>query len=159
MHVEVIAVGKIKERYWTDAIKEYQKRLSAYVTLTLHEVADEPAPESMSDAERMQVLEREADRIDKLMRPRDGIVLLDIAGKSLSSDKWSETYASLLGEGFGRLVFVVGGSNGVHPALQEKARFRWSFGPLTLPHQLARVVLLEQLYRGIRIMRGEPYHK
>lgn len=159
MHVEMIAVGKLKERYWTDAMKEYQKRLSAYVTLTLHEVADEQAPESMSDAERMQVLEREAYRIEKLLRPRDGIVLLDIDGKALSSTRWSETYASLLEEGFGRLVFIVGGSNGVHPTLRDKARFRWSFGPLTLPHQLARVVLLEQLYRGIRIMRGEPYHK
>lgn len=159
MHVEVIAVGKIKERYWTDALKEYEKRLSAYITLSIHEVADEPSPESISEAERMQLLGREAERIQKLMKPRDGLVLLDIGGRTMSSEAWSETYESLLGEGFGRLVFIIGGSNGVHPDLRMKAKLRWSFGPLTLPHQLARVVLLEQLYRGIRIMRGEPYHK
>ncbi|WAH39329.1 23S rRNA (pseudouridine(1915)-N(3))-methyltransferase RlmH [Alicyclobacillus dauci] len=159
MHVEIIAVGKLKERYWTEALREYEKRLSAYVDLTMHEVPDEPAPETLSDAERLQVLQREADKIDKLLKPRDGIVLLDIQGKALSSEAWSESYEMLLGEGFGRLVFVIGGSNGVHPDLRKRAHLRWSFGPLTLPHQLARVVLLEQLYRGIRIMRGEPYHK
>lgn len=159
MRVEVIAVGKLKERYWTEALREYEKRLSAYMELTMHEVADEPSPETLSEAERLLVLGREADKISKLLRPRDGIVLLDIMGKPLSSEAWSETYETLLGEGFGRLVFIIGGSNGVHPDLRGKARFRWSFGPLTLPHQLARVVLLEQMYRGIRIARGEPYHK
>lgn len=159
MHVEVIAVGKLKERYWVEALREYEKRLSAYMDLTLHEVPDEPAPENLSEAERLQVLARESEKIQKLMRPRDGLVLLDIGGKALSSEVWSETYNGLLGEGFGRLVFVIGGSNGVHPDLRAKARLRWSFGPLTLPHQLARVVLLEQLYRGERIRRGEPYHK
>ncbi|MFD1675968.1 23S rRNA (pseudouridine(1915)-N(3))-methyltransferase RlmH [Alicyclobacillus fodiniaquatilis] len=159
MHVEVIAVGKLKEKYWVEALREYEKRLSAYVTLNIHEVPDEPAAETLSDAERLLVLRREADRMEKLLRPRDGIVLMDIQGKAMSSEVWSDTYAGLLGEGFGRLVFVIGGSNGVHPDLRKRARVRWSFGPLTLPHQLARVVLLEQLYRGIRIMRGEPYHK
>ncbi|EPZ46362.1 hypothetical protein N007_06785 [Alicyclobacillus acidoterrestris ATCC 49025] len=159
VHIEVIAVGKLKERYWTEALREYQKRLSAYVDLSIHEVPDEPAPETMSAAEQMQVLQREAEKIGKLLRPRDGIVLLDIQGKSYSSEQWSQTYSDLLGEAYGRLVFIIGGSNGVHPDLKKRARVRWSFGPLTLPHQLARVVLLEQLYRGIRIMRGEPYHK
>ncbi|WP_067622155.1 23S rRNA (pseudouridine(1915)-N(3))-methyltransferase RlmH [Alicyclobacillus acidiphilus] len=159
MQVAVIAVGRVKERYWTEALREYEKRLSAYVDLTIHEVADEPAPETMSDADRMQVLRREGDKIEKLIRPRDGIILLDIGGKTLSSEAWSDTFAGLQSEGFGRLVFVIGGSNGIHPDIRAKARLRWSFGPITLPHQLARVVLLEQLYRGVKILRGEPYHK
>lgn len=159
MQVAVIAVGKIKERYWTEALQEYEKRLSAYMDLTIHEVPDEAAPENMSDAERTQVLRREADKVEKLLRQRDGIILLDIGGKSLSSEAWSQTFDALQGEGFGRLVFIIGGSNGIHPDLRAKARLRWSFGAITLPHQLARVVLLEQLYRGVRILRGEPYHK
>ncbi|EJY56764.1 hypothetical protein URH17368_0729 [Alicyclobacillus hesperidum URH17-3-68] len=159
MQVAVIAVGKVKERYWLEALREYEKRLSAYVELTMHEVPDEPVPERMSEADRQQALAREADRIEKLLRPRDGVIVLDIGGKQLSSDGWSQAYADLQAQGYGRLAFVIGGSCGVHDRLRKQATMRWSFGPITLPHQLARVVLLEQLYRGIRIMRGEPYHK
>lgn len=108
---------------------------------------------------RHQVIEAEANRVHKLLRDRDGIVALDIAGKMVDSKTWSREYQRLSGMGYGRLVFLLGGSLGLAPSLLQRADFRWSFGPITLPHQLARVVLFEQLYRGLRIANGEPYHK
>jgi 23S rRNA (pseudouridine1915-N3)-methyltransferase len=159
MQIVVIAVGKIKEKYWKEALAEYAKRLSGYVKLDICEVADEPTPDEPSDAERNRVLQAEADRIAKLLRERDAIVALDIAGRQFTSEEWSAQYEKLAHGGYGRLVFIIGGSLGLAPDILSKATIRWSFGPITLPHQLARVVLLEQLYRGFRIARGEPYHK
>src|SRR5579875_3101294 len=154
MQIVVIAVGKLKEKYWREALAEYAKRLSAYVDLQIHEVADEPSPEQLSDAARLQVIRAEGARIEKLLRDRDGIIALDLRGKMLDSETWSREYERLGEQGFGRLVFLIGGSNGLDETLLRRAHFRWCFGPITLPHQLARVVLLEQIYRGIRIMRG-----
>jgi len=159
VQIAVIGVGKLKEKFWREALAEYAKRLSGYVQLELLEVADEPAAEELNDAGRRRVLQVEAERIAKLLRDRDGIIALDIHGKMLDSIAWSQQYDQLCGAGYGRLVFVIGGSNGLHHTLLQRAAFRWSFGAMTLPHQLARVVLLEQMYRGIRIGRGEPYHK
>lgn len=159
MQVVVIAVGKVKERYWREALAEYSKRLSGYVQFTIQEVADEPTPENASDVVRQQILDAEAARITKLLRDRDGVIALDIAGKMVSSEQWSANYERLSAGGFGRLVFLIGGSLGLADSLLRRAEFRWSFGPITLPHQLARVVMVEQLYRGIRIKNGEPYHK
>ncbi len=159
MQVVIIAVGKVKEWYWREAMAEYAKRLSGYVKLEIVEVADEPTPDQPSDVERNQVLAQEADRIEKLLRDRDAIVALDIRGKALTSEEWSKRFVQLQSGGYGRIVFLLGGSMGLADRLLKRAVFRWSFGPITLPHQLARVVLLEQLYRGIKIARGEPYHK
>ncbi len=155
----MLAVGKLRERFWRDAQQEYVKRLSGYLNLEVVEVADNPAPEQLSPVQRGQILVTEAERVMRYLRDRDGVVVLDIQGHPLSSADWSHQFDQLTAAGYGRLVFVLGGSNGLHPELIRKAEFRWSFGPLTLPHQLARIVLLEQLYRGIRISRGEPYHK
>ncbi|WP_067851455.1 23S rRNA (pseudouridine(1915)-N(3))-methyltransferase RlmH [Alicyclobacillus mali (ex Roth et al. 2021)] len=159
MRVAVIAVGKIREKFWLEALREYEKRLSAYVDLEMMEVADESDRDEMSPTEVDALLSREADRIERWLRPRDGVIVLDIVGEALSSEAWSERYDRICTAGHGRLVFVVGGSRGLHPRIKRRAVFRWSFGPITLPHALARIVLLEQLYRGIRILRGEPYHK
>lgn len=155
----VIAVGKIKEKYWKEALAEYGKRLSGYVRFEIQEVADEPTPDNPSVSEREKVLRAEASRIEKLLRDRDCIVALDLAGKQLSSQAWSDKYEALSGQGYGRMVFIIGGSLGIDETLLRRATFRWCFGPITMPHQMARVVLLEQLYRGIRILKGEPYHK
>ena len=155
----MIAVGKVKEKFWKEALAEYSKRLSGYVHLEIHEVADEPTPDSASEAVRQQVLNAEGARIVKLLRDRDGVIALDRTGKALSSEAWSEAYQRLSASSYGRLVFLLGGSLGLADSLVARADLRWSFGPITLPHQLARVVLLEQLYRGIRITNGEPYHK
>nr|WP_242549173.1 23S rRNA (pseudouridine(1915)-N(3))-methyltransferase RlmH [Alicyclobacillus mali (ex Roth et al. 2021)] len=159
VRVAVIAVGKIREKFWLEALREYEKRLSAYVDLEMMEVADESDRDEMSPTEVDALLSREADRIERWLRPRDGVIVLDIDGEALSSEAWSERYDRICTAGHGRLVFVVGGSRGLHPRIKRRAVFRWSFGPITLPHALARIVLLEQLYRGIRILRGEPYHK
>lgn len=159
MQVVILAVGKLKEKYWREALAEYAKRLSAYVQISVVEVADEPAPENLSDAERMQVLRAEGLRMEKHLRDRDGLIALDLRGDTLSSEAWSRKYEHLSGQGYGRLVFLIGGSHGIDANLLSRAHFRWAFGPMTLPHQLARVVLVEQIYRGIRIARGEPYHK
>ncbi|MDP9727871.1 23S rRNA (pseudouridine(1915)-N(3))-methyltransferase RlmH [Alicyclobacillus tolerans] len=159
MQICILSVGKIKEKFYQEALAEYAKRLNAYVQLEILEVDDEPCPEHYSAADKERVLQLEAKRLSRHLRQRDGLVLLDILGKELTSEKWSQQYQELCGRGFGRLVFIVGGSLGVHSEIRARSDFRWSFGPLTLPHALARVVLLEQLYRGIRIQRGEPYHK
>jgi 23S rRNA (pseudouridine1915-N3)-methyltransferase len=159
VQILVLAVGKIKEKYWREALAEYGKRLSGYVKLEIVEVADEPTPDNPSEAERQQILRAEAARMEKYLRDRDAIVALDIRGKALSSEEWSQTYEQLSAGGYGRIVFIIGGSLGLDKALLQRAVVKWSFGPITLPHQLARVVLLEQIYRGIRIARGEPYHK
>ncbi|WP_206831308.1 23S rRNA (pseudouridine(1915)-N(3))-methyltransferase RlmH [Alicyclobacillus fructus] len=159
MRIAVVAVGKIRETFWLEALREYEKRLSAYVDLEMVEVPDEPDSDRMSPGEVEAMLQREAERIEQRLRPRDGVIALDIAGEPLSSEAWSERYDRLCAAGYGRLVFVIGGSRGLHPRIKRRAALRWSFGPITLPHALARVVLLEQLYCGIRILRGEPYHK
>lgn len=159
MQIAVITVGKLKEKYWKEALAEYTKRLSGYVNLDLHEVPDEPVPDTSSVADVERIVRAEGGRISKLLRDRDGIVALDLAGKALTSEAWAQEYGKLESAGYGRLVFVVGGSHGLSLDILQRAVLRWSFGPITLPHQLARVVLLEQLYRGIRILRGEPYHK
>jgi 23S rRNA (pseudouridine1915-N3)-methyltransferase len=159
MQVLVIAVGRLKERYWREAQAEYAKRLSGYVRLEIREVDDEPAPENASAADRERALRAEGERIARLLRDRDGVVALDRTGQMWPSEGWSEQYQRLVGKGYGRLVFLIGGSFGLDSSLLQRADLRWSFGPITLPHQLARIVLMEQLYRGIRIARGEPYHK
>ncbi|SFU63029.1 23S rRNA (pseudouridine(1915)-N(3))-methyltransferase RlmH [Alicyclobacillus macrosporangiidus] len=159
MQLILLAVGRLKERYWREAQAEYAKRLSGTVQLEIREVEDEPAPDSASDAQRLAALDREASRLERHLRDRDGLVVLDIAGRMLSSEQWSGEYTRLLQSGFGRLVFIVGGSYGLHPRLLARADLRWSFGPATFPHQLARIMVLEQIYRGIRIASGAPYHK
>ncbi|QSO50900.1 23S rRNA (pseudouridine(1915)-N(3))-methyltransferase RlmH [Alicyclobacillus curvatus] len=159
MQIVILAVGKLKERYWREALAEYAKRLSGYVNLSLFEVADEPAPDNVSQAEMGNILRAEAERLEKHLKPRDGIVVLDRQGKQFSSEEWSRQFTRLEAEAYGRLVFIIGGSYGLHESLQGQAVLKWSFGSFTLPHQLARIVLAEQIYRGIRIARGEPYHK
>ena len=145
----VIAVGKLKERFWKDACAEYLKRLSAYTAVTVREV-----PDSTIEREESAVLAA----FDKL--PADAhIILLDIQGKQASSTQLADKLETLAVKGVSHVVFVIGGSDGVTPAVRARCNERLSFGPITLPHNLARVVLLEQVYRAHKIMRGEPYHK
>ena len=145
----VVAVGKLKERFWKDACAEYLKRLSAYTNIAIREV-----PDSSPDREETAILAA----LDKLS---DGahVILLDIRGKETSSEQLAEKLESLAVSGVSQVAFIIGGSDGVTPAVKARANERLSFGPITLPHNLARVVLLEQIYRAHKIMRGEPYHK
>lgn len=145
----IIAVGKLKERFWKDACAEYLKRLSAYTDIAIREI-----PDSTSEREETAILAA----LDKLPE-NTHIILLDIRGTQASSEQLAKKLESLGVSGVSHVAFVIGGSDGVTEAVRAHAAERLSFGPITLPHNLARVVLLEQIYRAHKIIRHEPYHK
>lgn len=155
MHIGVIAVGKLKERFWIEATDEYLKRLRPYADVRVVEVADR---DPSRGGETRALCEEGAD-ILKAVRPDDHLIALDVSGRSMDSVAFSEMIQRLGVEGRSSVVFVIGGSHGLAPEVLERADMRLSLGPMTLPHNLARVVLVEQLYRAFRIARGEPYHK
>ena len=156
MRYTVIAVGKLKERFWRDACAEYTKRLGAYGKVEIREVADiDPARAGGVKASRS----REGEEILSAIPERSHVILLAIDGKQRSSEAFSEHLDELALRGKSDLTFVIGGSDGVSPDVRSRADEMFSFGPITLPHNLARVVLLEQVYRACKISRGEPYHK
>lgn len=159
MRITVISVGKIKEKFYTGAIEEYSKRLSKYCTLSLVEVADEKAPETLSEKEMTQIKDREGERILDKIKDSQYVITLEIRGKQLTSEELSEKMSALGLEGNSDVVFVIGGSLGLSDAVMRRSNFALSFSKMTFPHQLMKVVLLEQVYRGFRILRGEPYHK
>ncbi|HAS73636.1 MAG TPA: 23S rRNA (pseudouridine(1915)-N(3))-methyltransferase RlmH [Clostridiales bacterium UBA8960] len=159
MRITVISVGKIKEKFYTGAIEEYSKRLSKYCTLSLVEVADEKAPETLSEKEMVQIKDREGERILDKIKESQYVITLEIRGKQLTSEELSEKMSALGLEGNSDVVFVIGGSLGLSDAVMKRSNFALSFSKMTFPHQLMKVVLLEQVYRGFRILRNEPYHK
>ncbi|NLZ93055.1 MAG: 23S rRNA (pseudouridine(1915)-N(3))-methyltransferase RlmH [Firmicutes bacterium] len=159
MQVQILAVGKIKEKYLEAGIKEYLKRLSAYTKMEIHEVKDEHSAENASPAERQIVLAKEADRLEALIRPHTYLIALDIKGQQFSSPGFAAHLAQQTLMGKSHFTFLIGGSLGLSARLLERAELRLSFSPLTFPHQLFRLMLLEQLYRAFKINRGEPYHK
>jgi 23S rRNA (pseudouridine1915-N3)-methyltransferase len=159
MQIQIVAVGKLKESYLVQGIAEYTKRLGPYAKLQIVELPDEKAPESMSAAEERQVREREGERILAALRPEAYVVALAIDGKALSSEELAARLEELATYGRSQVAFVIGGSLGLAPAVLARAELRLSFGRMTLPHQLMRLVLAEQVYRAFKIMRGEPYHK
>lgn len=155
MKITVVAVGKLKERFWKDAVAEYAKRLGGYVSLNIVEVPDrDPAKVGGEDKAR----EAEGEGILKACGGSH-VILLAIEGKQRSSEGLAKRLDALMLGGSSDIAFVIGGSTGVSDAVRARADEQLSFGPITLPHNLARVVLLEQVYRAYRIMRGEPYHK
>ncbi|CAM3206769.1 23S rRNA (pseudouridine(1915)-N(3))-methyltransferase RlmH [Paenibacillus lupini] len=159
MHIQIAAVGKLKEKYLVQGIAEYAKRLGPYVKLTLTEVPDEKAPETMSPAEEAQVREREGERLLAQLKPDAHVVALAIGGELWSSEDLADQLDKLATYGKSHVAFVIGGSTGLAPAVLQRAQQKLSFGRMTLPHQLMRLVLLEQVYRAVKINRGEPYHK
>ena len=159
MKITCIAVGKIKETYYTEAVKEYAKRLGRYCKLEIIELADEKTPDGASAAEETAILVREGERILKAVREDSYVIALAIEGKALDSVELSRRLEQLGVEGRSHLTFVIGGSLGLSPAVMLRADEAVSFSRMTFPHQLMRVILLEQVYRGFRIMKGEPYHK
>lgn len=156
MRYTVVAVGRLKEKFWTAACAEYIKRLQPYAKTEVVEVADIDPAKSGGEA---AAVEREGAAVLKVIPDRAHVVLLDIAGKQRSSEGLSARLDALGLEGTSHIVFVIGGSCGASTAVRERADETLSFGPITLPHNLARVVLLEQLYRAAKISRHEPYHK
>lgn len=158
-NITVLCVGKLKERFYIDACAEYQKRLTRFCKLSLVELPEARLPEAPSDAEIAAALEKEADAIlEKL--PRSGAVIaLCVEGKPLSSERLSETMARFATQGVSQLTFLIGGSFGLAERAKERADLRLSMSPMTFPHHLARVMLLEQLYRAYQIQSGTKYHK
>lgn len=159
MHIQIAAVGKLKEKYLPLGIGEYAKRLGPYVKLTLTEVPDEKAPENMSPAEELQVREREGERLLAQLKPEAHVIALALDGELWSSEDLADQLDKLATYGRSHVAFVIGGSNGLAPAVLKRAQQKLSFGRMTLPHQLMRLVLVEQVYRAVKINRGEPYHK
>lgn len=159
MKITCVAVGKIKESYLKEAMAEYGKRLSRYCKLEIIELPDEKTPEGASQSEEQQIKEREGERILKALREEAYVIALDIQGSRPDSVEFSRKLENLAIQGKSHIAFVIGGSLGLSPAVLRRAQERVSFSAMTFPHQLMRVILLEQVYRSFRIMKGEPYHK
>ncbi|MBM7609472.1 23S rRNA (pseudouridine1915-N3)-methyltransferase [Lysinibacillus composti] len=159
MNITIISVGKLKEKYLKMGIDEYVKRLGSYAKIDLVEVADEKAPEQLSEAEMDIVKRKEGERI--LAKINDGVhvIALAIDGKVKSSEELAENIESLMTYGTSKIAFIIGGSLGLHEDVLKRADDKLSFGKMTLPHQLMKLVLVEQIYRSFRIIKGEPYHK
>ena len=152
-------MGKIKEKYLKDGIAEYSKRLSRYCKLEIIEVADEKTPDQASETVEEQIRDKEGERILKYLKDDMYVITLEINGKQLSSEELADKMAALGLQGKSNIVFVIGGSIGLGREVLKRSDYALSFSKMTFPHQLMRVILLEQVYRGYRIINGEPYHK
>ena len=159
MKITISCVGKIKEAYFREAIEEYTKRLKRYVDISINENPDEKAPESLSPLEKEKIKEKEGKRILEGINPSSFVIALDIKGKKLNSEALAEYIEEIKLRGFSHITFVIGGSLGLSEEVLKRADFRLSFSDMTFPHQLMRVILLEQIYRAHRIINNEPYHK
>ena len=157
--ITVLTVGKIKEKYLRDAIDEYSKRLSRYCKLNIIEVADEMTPDNAGETEEEQIKQKEAQRLLKNLPEDAYVVTLEIEGRQLTSPELAECISKLAVDGNSHIAFVIGGSLGLGSDILKRSNMRLSFSRMTFPHQLMRVILLEQIYRSYRIINGEPYHK
>ncbi len=159
MTIRICCVGKLKESYFEAACAEFVKRLSRFASVKICEVADEKAPESLSAAEEEQVKAREGERLLAAIDPKDTVIALTIGGKRYSSEAFAAHLEALETRGVRSIDFVIGGSLGLSPAVLKRADETLSLSDMTLPHRIARLVLLEQVYRAYKIRRSEPYHK
>lgn len=157
--ISILCVGKIKEKYLRDGIAEYAKRLGRYCKLEIIEVSDEKTPDGASEVVETQIKNLEGEKLMKYIKDDDYVIALAIDGKMLDSVELSRQMESLGVRGVSHLVFVIGGSLGLSQSILKRADYKLSFSKMTFPHQLMRMILLEQIYRGYRIMKGEPYHK
>lgn len=159
MKIKLITVGKLKEAYLKAGITEYSKRLGRFAKVELIEVADEKTPDRASLLENQQIMEKEAERLLSKIGERDFVVVLAIEGRQMPSEAFSKLLQDKMMAGYSTLTFVIGGSLGLSPNIKKRANYLMSFGELTLPHQLMRLVLVEQIYRAFMIAEGSPYHK
>ncbi len=159
MKIKIVTVGKLKEKYLKDGIAEYSKRISRFAKLEMIELADEKTPDKASEIENQKILETEGARILSKVGERDFVLVLAIEGKIFSSEEFSKQLEEASIKGYSTLTFIIGGSLGLAPSVKNRANLSVSFGRLTLPHQLMRLVLVEQIYRAFTIQQGSPYHK
>ena len=159
MEIRIITVGKIKERFFEDAIAEYSKRLSRYCKLEIIQVADEKTPDQASEVVENHIRDKEGERILKHIKEDAFVITLEIGGQLLSSEEFAGKIEKLGIQGISHICFVIGGSIGLGQEVLKRSDYALSFSKMTFPHQLMRVILLEQIYRSYRIINGEPYHK
>ena len=159
MKVKVITVGKLKEKYLKEGIAEYAKRLTRFCKLEMIELPDEKTPDQASQEENKQILAKEGARIHSKIQERDYVIALAIEGKEFPSEVFSQKIEKATLEGYSSFTFIIGGSLGLDPSVKKRANLLLSFGQLTLPHQLMKLVLMEQIYRSFMIREGSPYHK
>ena len=159
IHIRIVCVGKLKESFYRDAVKEYLKRLSAYAKVEIVEVSDEKTKENATAHEIALIKAAEGERLLKAINDRDYVIGLFIDGKKLSSEEFAGRFKELPLRGESRISLVIGGSLGLSEEVRKRCNETISFSDLTFPHQLMRVILLEQLYRSFRILEGAPYHK
>ncbi|SHH31758.1 23S rRNA (pseudouridine1915-N3)-methyltransferase [Tepidibacter thalassicus DSM 15285] len=159
LNIDIVCVGKIKEKYLKLGIDEFKKRLSKYCKLNIIELSDEKAPENISDKEIAMIKDKEGKRILNSIRDSSFVITLEIEGKLLSSKELSKKISDLALRGNSHITFVIGGSLGLGDEVLRRSDFALSFSKMTFPHQLMRLILLEQVYRSFRIIKGEPYHK
>ena len=159
MNIRIIAVGKLKEKYWRDAVAEYAKRLGVYCSLQVVEIKESPLRANPSAADEEAVKTSEGEDILRHITKSDFVITLEIKGKRFSSEQLAEKMADLALEGKSNIAFVIGGSLGLSPEVSRRADLKLSFSDMTFPHQMMRVILLEQIYRSFKINRNETYHK
>ena len=159
MNITVIAIGKLKEKYWQDAISEYSKRMKSYCNLQIIELKESPLRANPSVADEQAVKDAEGADILSKIKPSDYVITLEIKGKGLSSEQLAEKINTLGIDGKSSIVFVIGGSLGLSESVSKRSDFKLSFSAMTFPHQMMRVILLEQVYRSFKINRNEAYHK
>lgn len=159
MNITIYCVGKVKERFYRDAIAEFEKRLSRYCSLKIVEVADEKTPQDAGEAIEQKILEKEGKRLLSSFPEHTYLIALDLRGRAFTSEKFASHMSKLFLEGNSSVGFVIGGSLGLSKEVLARTDERMSFSEMTFPHQLMRVILLEQIYRSFRINHGEPYHK
>lgn len=159
MKIDIVCVGKIKEKYLVDGLKEYAKRMKAYAAFSFIEVADEKAPENLSHSEQVTVKKKEGERILSRIPTKAFVYALVIDGRERTSEGFSKEIETLMIEGKSHVVLVIGGSLGLSEAVIKRSNTQISFGKMTYPHQLMRLIATEQIYRAFKIMRNEPYHK
>ena len=159
MKITIIGPGKLKEKYLKDGISEYTKRLSIYSKIEIIEVNDEKCPENLSPADMEIVKNREGERILSRVNPSSYIITLELEGNQLTSEELSTKIEKITLNGFSHITFIIGGSLGLHKEVREKSHFKLCFSKMTFPHQLMKLILVEQIYRSFRILKNEPYHK
>ena len=159
MNIQIICIGKLKEKYWTDAIAEYSKRLSRYCTLEIIELKEARLPDKASAADEENVKLEEGRAILKAIKDGTYVITLEILGKQLTSPELADKIQTLSIEGKSNVAFIIGGSLGLSAEVSKRADYKLSFSKMTFPHQMMRVILLEQIYRGFKIIKNEAYHK
>ncbi|MFC7395065.1 23S rRNA (pseudouridine(1915)-N(3))-methyltransferase RlmH [Scopulibacillus cellulosilyticus] len=159
MNINILTVGKLKEKYLKQGIEEYVKRLGPYAKITIFEVPDEKAPDQLSDAEVEEVKQVEGEKLLAKINPDTYVIALAIQGKQMTSEQLADKLDQLATYGKSKIAFVIGGSHGLSDEVLKRADMHLSFSKMTFPHQLMRLILVEQVYRAFKINRGEPYHK